>query len=842
MLRTRIVAGATSGFVMSAVFATVLTVTHFGEAFVEPWRVDPAQPAPITLRLPRTNARVRDPETGVYRYDAVTVVVPRGHTVKDSQIATMVRLYERERRPPRPTQLAAQWLLYFLIVLMGTAYMRQASSERAGLLRVQVSLLALAAVLLVGGKLGMLLSDLPPYLLPAAVVPLWASLYVDRRTGVMLSLIITLGGSSLVSYDPVVTVVYLMTTTTASLAFRGRRRATTMIPAGLLGGAAAAIVYVAVREIYDGFDLEHELSLELRSAPLASLMGGMGAGVLGLLLHVPISRMFGIVSRGELLNLSDLEQPLLQKMQNEAPGSWEHSRMMANLAEAAAASIHADALLTRVGAYYHDLGKSVQPQYFVENLQPGEASPHNELEPDVSADAIMAHVVEGVRILREGGVPEAVIEFAYTHHGTSVIEFFWHKCKKSGNPKGLTEDAFRYPGMRPRTREAGILMLIDAIEAGARTVDPPTREKFEDLVRRVIFGKLKQGQLDESGLTLEELKIVMARIVESLCSAYHSRIKYPWQEKEEEQQAFERARQTPSEQTSTGQHAAMRRSDVDGPSATGRHSALRNGERTRSAAEEASSTGKHSAMRNGERARPAAEGGSSTGKQNAQRNGERARSVAEDASDTGKHSARDGERARPAGEGGSNTGKHNAQRNGERALPTGEGSASAVKPSPSRNGERARPAGDGSLNAGKRDDARSAAEEATGAGKNTARDAAEEASGTGKNTARDGERARSPAEDSVTHDRQQGVASTEGHPRAERPSAETGAREAAGECKSNGGGADGGERPEGRPNGRTADGETARQAATSTQEDGTAPTASGVDKDESVRGERRSTG
>jgi hypothetical protein len=237
------------------------------------------------------------------------------------------------------------------------------------------------------------------------------------------------------------------------------------------------------------------------------------------------------------LNLTDLEQPLLKKMASEAPGSWEHSRAMANLAEAAAAGIGADALLTRVGAYYHDLGKTCQCKYFVENLERGERSPHEDLDPDVSADAIMAHVVEGTRILREGNIPEPVIEFSYTHHGTTVIEYFWHKCLNQGNPKNLTEESFRYPGMRPRTRETAILMLIDSIEAGARTVDPPTREKFQEMVQRVIFVKLNQGQLDESGLSLSDLRTLASQITDTLCSAYHKRIRYPWQDAQDRGEA-----------------------------------------------------------------------------------------------------------------------------------------------------------------------------------------------------------------------------------------------------------------------------------------------------------------
>ncbi len=204
---------------------------------------------------------------------------------------------------------------------------------------------------------------------------------------------------------------------------------------------------------------------------------------------------------------------------------------MANLAEQAASSIGADALLTRVGAYYHDLGKTAQCKYFVENLGPDERSPHDELEPDVSADAIMAHVVLGTRILREGGIPEPVVEFAYTHHGTQIVEFFWNKCQQIGNPKGLDASYFRYPGMKPQTKETAILMLVDSIEAASRTIDPPEREQFENMIQRILFTKLKQGQLDDCGLDLNDLRIISNRMAETLVNMHHHRIKNQWQAK-----------------------------------------------------------------------------------------------------------------------------------------------------------------------------------------------------------------------------------------------------------------------------------------------------------------------
>ena len=532
MLRTRLVAGVTSGVVLSAVFASALTVVAFIEAFVEPWRVEPGTPAPVTLRLPRTTLRAYDRETGASRLIAANSKVARGESVTDPTLAGLVKAYEKGRRPPRATHVAAQWVVYFVLSVVATAYMRRISAKNGALLRTQVALFGLSFAFLGLTKIFLLTTSLPALLFPVAMAPLWASLYVDRRTGSMWAVLLSLFTSSLIVYDPIISVVYLISSCVAALSFKmaTRKRNVFLVVSGFLSGLVGALVYVATKEIFDGFDLTRELDQSWRSGPLAALGSGVLSGLGAFFLQPAAARVVGSVSRAQLLLLTDLEQPLLKKMSTQAPGSWEHSRDMANLAEASAAAIGADALLTRVGAYYHDLGKTCQSKYFIENLERGERSPHEDLEPDVSADAIMAHVVEGTRILREGRVPETVVEFSYTHHGTSIIEYFWHKCLAQGNPKGLTEESFRYPGVRPRTRETAILMLIDSIEAGARTVDPPTREKFLEMVQRVIFVKMHQGQLDESGLSIEDIRMLAMHITDALVNAYHKRIRYPWQD------------------------------------------------------------------------------------------------------------------------------------------------------------------------------------------------------------------------------------------------------------------------------------------------------------------------
>ncbi len=536
MLRTRLIAGRTSGLILSAVFASIITLAGQVEVVLEPLRVDPVRPAPVTLRVPSSYL----PSDAARRHRGLPqpLVVRRGDVVSDPESQRIVRAFERERRPPESSTLSGVWISYFVIAYIFLAYLRLFTGGRGGLLRTQAGLLVLVGATCVAAKLLLLFTGVSPFILPLATVPLWAALYFNRGTAAASGLVIALVCASFLDFAMPVTVVYLATTLGVVVFFYDRKHSTHMLVAGTAAGLFAALALISVAlSTGNEIDVIGDIASLERSLLLSTIAGGMLSGVLALAFQRLATAALGVVSRGKLQELTDVDHPLLRKMAREAPGSWQHARAMANLAEGAAAAIGADALLTRVGAYYHDLGKTIQPKYYVENLVAGEPTPHGDLEPDVSADAIMAHVVEGVRILREGGVPEPVVEFAYTHHGTSVIEYFWHKCLEAGNPKGLSDAAFRYPGMRPRTKETAILMLIDAIEAAARSVEEPSREKFEGVVQRVTNVKLRQGQLDESGLTMEDLRVLQSTLTDTLCNVYHNRIKYPWQDKKDEGEA-----------------------------------------------------------------------------------------------------------------------------------------------------------------------------------------------------------------------------------------------------------------------------------------------------------------
>jgi hypothetical protein len=540
MLRTRVRAGAAAGIVLSLLFAGLFTGVSLFDLYLgslDPHLNIPGMVTRVTLRVPYGPRIVRDARGGHSQlaYEHARIIVPRGTQLDEADDEHRAAFaYETTRRHPNGARLFSYFGIYFIVCLMLTTYLRRFGQNRVRLLRPQVGLLVLTLGSVVLAKALLLFTALPEFWIPMAALPLWVAVAFDRRTAFLFELGVAFIAASMLRFDIILLSVLLVRGVTASLFLFKRKHPRQMLAAGAVSGLAGVAAYLCLVVIFEGHvAVLQDLAAGSGSNLLACVGGGMAAGLLAIFLREVAERTLGHVSRDKLLDLTDLEQPLLRKMAAEAPGSWEHARAMANLAEASASAIGADALLTRVGAYYHDLGKTVQPKYFVENLSAGERSPHEELEPEVSADAIMAHVVMGTKILRQGGIPEPVVEFAYTHHGTQTVEFFWHKLREQGNPKGLTQEHFRYPGMKPQTKETAILMLVDSIEAASRTIWPPEHKKFEEMIQRVIFTKLGSGQIDESGLTLEDLRIITARMASTLVNMYHGRVKYPWQREAE---------------------------------------------------------------------------------------------------------------------------------------------------------------------------------------------------------------------------------------------------------------------------------------------------------------------
>jgi putative nucleotidyltransferase with HDIG domain len=234
---------------------------------------------------------------------------------------------------------------------------------------------------------------------------------------------------------------------------------------------------------------------------------------------------FGITTSVKLLELANPNQPLLHRLLLEAPGTYHHSLMVANLAEAAANALGADALLCRVASYYHDVGKLRRPYFFCEN-QFSTENPHDKLTPNLSTLIITAHIKDGLELAREYRLPPAITDIIAQHHGSSLVTYFYHKAKENGQ-EVLPEEEFRYDSPKPRTKEAAIVMLADSVEAGARSLAKPSPSRLEGLVRRIIREKLEDGQLDECPLTFQELDTIAQAFIRALSGILHSRVEYP---------------------------------------------------------------------------------------------------------------------------------------------------------------------------------------------------------------------------------------------------------------------------------------------------------------------------
>jgi len=257
---------------------------------------------------------------------------------------------------------------------------------------------------------------------------------------------------------------------------------------------------------------------------LAGIVGAV-AGSLGARALRPVGeRLFGITTYGRLLELANPAHPLLRKLMTLAPGTYTHSVVAANLAEAAAEAIGCNPLLTRVGAYYHDIGKMTRPEFFFENLGGG-ANPHDGASPGDSTAIIIAHVEDGLQLAHAYHLPPEIVHIIGEHHGTSVVTCFYRKAAEQD--ASVFESAFRYPCALPQTREGALIMLADGCEAAVRALGQPTDEQVASTVRKVVGARLADGQLEQSTITTAELDIVARTYTRMLVSMYHPRMEYP---------------------------------------------------------------------------------------------------------------------------------------------------------------------------------------------------------------------------------------------------------------------------------------------------------------------------
>jgi cyclic-di-AMP phosphodiesterase PgpH len=363
--------------------------------------------------------------------------------------------------------------------------------------------------------------DGPIALIPIAFPALVVATLWDGRLAINLSLIAAILLSGQAPFLGITALLMLVTAgAVASLSVRVvRRRAQTWGFIVLITGAyAVSVVVIALLRAWSLPEILTTIGWGGVSA-VASAFATLG--------FVPLLESYTRITTDQtLLELADANRPLLRRLAREAPGTYAHSINVANLSEAAAAAIGADALLTRVGVYYHDVGKMSRPHYFIEN-QPGGRNPHDKLKPAMSAAVVRNHVLDGLRLADEEGLPDSIKAFIAEHHGTQTISFFYDQARE-GDPDGdIDPREFEYPGPKPQSKETAILMLADSVESAARVLPDPTTDNIRELVDRIVQGKVDAGQLDDTPLTMRELTAIKAELTNVLAGMYHQRIDYP---------------------------------------------------------------------------------------------------------------------------------------------------------------------------------------------------------------------------------------------------------------------------------------------------------------------------
>ena len=362
--------------------------------------------------------------------------------------------------------------------------------------------------------------------IPSALFIMIVTILYGNLSALLLSIVMSIGVLCATNWQIPTFLLTLASSLTAAAIVRKIERRLDLVFAGLMI-AIFNIVYVLLFSV-----IFNETFEELPKLMIGLAINGFLSGILTLGFLTPLEIMLNTASVFRLMDLSDTNTPIFKQMQIQANGTYNHSMMVAQLAEAGCREIGANALLARVGAYYHDIGKMDQSEYFVENQVNGMENKHNDLNPTLSASVIKSHVRKGVEKARQLHLPQAVIDIIAEHHGNSIITYFYNSAKEKDS--SLDEDDFRYPGNPPLTKESAVVMLADTVEAACHTLENPTSPRLEKFITILITQKMDSKQLDNCDLTFRDISRIKAAFVNLLTGYYHNRIKYQNQQDPDE--------------------------------------------------------------------------------------------------------------------------------------------------------------------------------------------------------------------------------------------------------------------------------------------------------------------
>jgi len=455
-----------------------------------------------------------------------TLIVSEGELVTVQQLALLEELgLIRGRQADYPGYVGLFVLLLIVFIVVGvymSIFVKNVYNNPSLLLLMGIVVIITLAISIVANYFS-------GYLIPVAMGIILITVLFGYKLALIINLVLALMVGLISGENFSFMVLALLGGLVSIYAVTRLSQRSDLARAGFYVALTNAAVIIAIYLFFGNVSMDYDSLLSFSYSIFAGIGNGIFSAVVAIGMLPFLESIFGVTTAITLLELSNPNHPLLREMLLKAPGTYYHSMMVSNLSETAAETANADPLLTRVGAYYHDIGKLKRPYFFSENQLSGE-NPHSKLSPNLSTLIIGAHPKDGVELGRKHRLPEVIIDIAAQHHGTSMISFFYQQALENNHREEVIADKFRYEGPKPQSKEAAIVMLADAVEAGVRSLSKPSANRVETMIRRMVKEKLEDGQLDQCDLTLKEIDKIAEAFVYIMSGIYHTRIEYPEKE------------------------------------------------------------------------------------------------------------------------------------------------------------------------------------------------------------------------------------------------------------------------------------------------------------------------
>lgn len=470
----------------------------------------------------KTEEKIKEAEKSVQKeiIKKNQIIVKEGEPVTERQIEILeeLGLLSNGITKSNVSSFLALAVLVALILFIQFSYIYK---ERPDVFKSTKLITLISSINIIVLGLSMGLNIISPYIIPVVCGAILMTILIDYRISLVTNLLNLIFISIIVGFNPSIILLSILSIILGSTAVKKVQQRNDIIYST---GYIAVIIGVLALTI--GMISSNNLKENLIQTGY-TLIGVVLSGILAVGLLPFFESIFDVVTNIKLLELSNPNQPLMKKLIMEAPGTYHHSMMVANLAEAAAELVGGNPVIARVGAYYHDIGKTKRPYFFGEN-QIARDNPHDKITPNLSTLIILSHTKDGLEMAKEQKIPKVIQDIIVQHHGTTLVKYFYFKAKKEAeNPDEIKEEDFRYPGPIPNTKESGILMLADSVEASVRSITDPTKGKIEEMVNNIINDKLNNRQLVDCDLTLKDVEIIRKSFLKTLDGIYHHRIEYP---------------------------------------------------------------------------------------------------------------------------------------------------------------------------------------------------------------------------------------------------------------------------------------------------------------------------